>query len=128
MTINVKKALYSISYTWHCVTSDTIRNCWAHIGILLNCESLISVSCNNGIDASVAAEVSQQIGKMPFDCSLPTEEFIDIDMNEPTSRSMKVDKIIDFVMHSSMSVLSYEDSESEYAGASGKNYQKMLSS
>ena len=54
---------------------------------------LVSIPCNNAIDANVTAEVSEQIGKLSFKRPFPTDKFIDIDLNVPTLRPMEIDEL-----------------------------------
>ena len=67
-------------------------------------DPLVSISYNNAIDANFTADLSQQIGKLPFERPLPSDEFIDTDLNVPTLRPMEFDEIIDFVVHLSATI------------------------
>ena len=76
-------------------------------------DPFVSISYNNVIDANVTADLSQQIGKLPFERRLPSDEFIDTDLNVSTLRPMEFDEIIDFVVHLSAIIASNEESEYE---------------
>ena len=71
---------------------------------------LVSIPRNNAIDANVTAEVSEQIGKLPFKRPLPTDKFIDIDLNVPTLRPMEIDEMIYFAVHPPTSIVPNKES------------------
>lgn len=100
--VTVKDAIDFAGAAWHCVTAETIRNCWAHAGIFVHVgpHPAVQPAASNALAAvdAVMDDLQRHLNLLFPGQALVAAEAVDIDADEPIEEQHSDAMILDEVL------------------------------